>query len=385
LCLRACHAAELRRVEGVKALLGVLVQLCGAFSGEAGDADHVSAVPQGDSDVVQNISARALDRLAFVLRVVPDASGNALKLSEAFRRASALPDGRLPVAAVVQWLRSVLRRDEAQAIIYDRHAIPPSTDDARTFVIADARRCTRLVADALKNAPGKPLRDVVIVRCRDARIYVLAAVRSVTIVDCVDCVVVVAAVARTARVVASERVGVVAACARFVAATVHDSWFSLYTPRAPLLLGDTRLCKLAPFCSAYPHLDDHLRQARLVPSAAGAKKWPNLWNAPLQVGHLARDANFVQLRGAEDLLLPPRAFELMHVPTCRGQEIPFALPPDYGAELDRRERCLAAVRQKVQVAKMSPQQREALEATAQIHFTKWLADSAQLRHIVELM
>ena len=76
---------------------------------------------------------------------------------------------------------------------------------SQPIVVEGARRCTRVVRcadDEEEEEREGELRDCRISHCRDARVYVLAPTRHLTIVGCVDCLIVVGAVARLSLVVA---------------------------------------------------------------------------------------------------------------------------------------------------------------------------------------
>lgn len=75
---------------------------------------------------------------------------------------------------------------------------------------------------------------------------------------CTDCTIVVGVAGAVISVEACERVRLACCCGRLRVSNCVDSVFFLYTPQPPLLCGDTRGLRFAPFNSAYPLLLRHL-------------------------------------------------------------------------------------------------------------------------------
>lgn len=75
----------------------------------------------------------------------------------------------------------------------------------------------------------------------------LPPAQCVFVAGCSDCTVVVGAAGRLVRLERCDKVSLLALCARLVVLNCHDCGLWLGTPRPPLLVGDCRFLRLAPF------------------------------------------------------------------------------------------------------------------------------------------
>ncbi|KAJ9517478.1 hypothetical protein QJQ45_024956 [Haematococcus lacustris] len=122
------------------------------------------------------------------------------------------------------------------------------------------------------DVPGGVLR---ITDCHDSVLYILTPLQAVLVSGCSDCTVVVGAAGRIVRLDRCDKVQLTAAAARVLVSSCHDCTLHLATPRPPLLVGDCRFVKLAPFNTRYEHQLGHLHAARLRVDA------PNQWDSPV--------------------------------------------------------------------------------------------------------
>ncbi len=88
--------------------------------------------------------------------------------------------------------------------------------------------------------------------CHDSFLYILGPVRSACIVGCTDCTILVGSVATSLSVVDCERVKITTCCKRLLTSNCLDTVFYLFTTSSPILVGDNRGCRLAPYNSSYP-------------------------------------------------------------------------------------------------------------------------------------
>lgn len=369
LCLRARAAAEASRLDWVCARLESMLQLV--------------------SDQRQ-LSCAEFDRLGFLLRPrgASTLSGSCGSLFAS--------SGRASIDELQHWLARCLGHDYEPPLfagrLNDGETQPTRStwSDAtqQTIVVADARRCTRVVS-----GDDGGLRDCRIVGCRDTRVYVLASARYADVVGCVDCLIVLGAVSKIARLVACERTHVVVAAGRAIVSSCLSCRLSLYSPVPPLFDGDNRSCRVGPYCAAYDGLKDHLVTAGLLipPEEESDDLWhaaPNLWKAPLRLAAtLAKGANFARPpSSAESLTLAPADFEVIAAPFARAEPvIPFMLPAEYAAALTaRRDRALD-LRRRIAHARLPPNERAKLEDATRAAFAKWLVDSRNLRHVLDFM
>jgi hypothetical protein len=109
-----------------------------------------------------------------------------------------------------------------------------------------------------------PDADLKINFCQNAYIYVLAPVRFATLLGCSNCTVVVGAVRKCITVEHCEGVKVVCAARRVRLCNSVDCDTFAYTPEQPLILGDCRGLRIAPYNAHYPDLEAHVVEAGLA-------------------------------------------------------------------------------------------------------------------------
>lgn len=420
LCLRARAAAEATRLQWVTARLETMLRLVAAESLANNSENDLSFSPVSpieqeracDGVFARNstlkLTRAEFDRLSFLLRPIGDCRSRLSELCPLFAR-----DETASTSALANWLSSAVHPDDdaplfagkmfggdrSLGIQASRSLCSSATTAAKggsAILIVDARRCTRIVVDDNEDDARLRLRDCRIVGCRDVRIYILTATRYVDVVGCVDSLVVVGAVARQARLVACERTHVVAAASRAVVSSCLSCCFSLYSPFSPLLDGDNRSCRVAPYCAVYDGARTHLARARLFaqldPEATAADQQlsapPNMWRAPLRLAPAVnRGLNFARSPvSSESLGLAPADFELVVAPFATHETaLPFPLPAEYAAALEAKRDRAEAIKQRIAEATLTTPQRAKVEAAAKAAFARWLVDSKVLRHLGELM
>jgi len=132
-------------------------------------------------------------------------------------------------------------------------------------------------------ANGLPKRALYVQDCSSAHVYALDAYTSCRIWSCSDITIVVGAVAGQILVSDCERVTVVTASRRVTCCNCLDSTFALYTPNPPVLAGDNRGIRIAPYNTNYSGLRRDLTKAGLAVQAPDGAPIvaPNMWNAVL--------------------------------------------------------------------------------------------------------
>lgn len=204
-------------------------------------------------------------------------------------------------------------------------------------------------------APGAQ-RRLYLNHCHDSHLYLLGPVQLACITGCTDCTIVVGAVAGLLRVCNCERITLIAACRRLVIQNCLESTFPVFVTTNPILAGDNRGCRLAPYNSCYPGLQNDLREAQLPTSSPPAI---NYWNAPMDLSSsglalalpvtddaVASSSSTSASGGAteaEGRLLSPDQFYMTAVPVQPhepGQppaplQNPFALPLEYAQVRER--------------------------------------------------
>ncbi|GAX83934.1 hypothetical protein CEUSTIGMA_g11358.t1 [Chlamydomonas eustigma] len=269
--------------------------------------------------------------------------------------------------------------------------------------------------------------------CHDTVIYALAPLQWVYISGCSDCTIVMGAVGTLLRLDRCDKLQVIAACNRMLASSCHDCSLYLGIQRPPVLMGDNRFLRLAPFNTRY---DRQLAHAR----AAGLRlDMPNKWDSPIQL--IGRDRRGMSagpdsprsfsMTGASTsrntfTLLPPEEFMPYVVPfsggpgllaggpahphstkwsmlTSSGNGVTpsraassssggsaspaaylFPLPPDYDAAMQRKLSLTADMRQKFKQVGLPKEKERELNDAIQAHFREWLQSTNLLRQIYDL-
>jgi len=251
--------------------------------------------------------------------------------------------------------------------------------------------------------------------CHDTIVYILAPLQYVYISACSDCTIVVGAVGKVVRVERCDKVQVIAAAARVVIASCHDCVFHLGVLRAPILIGDSRFLKFAPFNTRYERQLAHLRDAGV------RLDMPNQWDSPIVLQGRDRRG---QLSGPDSprayslssstkppfSLLPPEEFfpfvvpfqgsagvlaggvapshttkwGQLHTAASKGPVYLFPLPPEYERALHKKLGMTSELRHKFKQANLGKDKERELNDAIQAHFKDWLASSNMLRQIYDL-
>jgi TBCC domain-containing protein 1 len=108
------------------------------------------------------------------------------------------------------------------------------------------------------------LHDIHVSGCSDSHMYLLQPFEHATISACSGCTIVVGAVAGLLYVVDCERVTITSAARRVLVSNCYDVTHNIFTPSPPLLVGDNRNCKFAPYNTYYDGLRDDLMATGLA-------------------------------------------------------------------------------------------------------------------------
>jgi len=222
--------------------------------------------------------------------------------------------------------------------------------------------------------------------CHEAVVYLLAPARYVSVVGCSDCTVFVGAAGQSVRVEQCERVTVIAAAVRIQLRSCRDSVLYLGVNRPPLLLGDNRNLRLAPYNTFY----DRLKQDM---ATAGVCTAPNLWDKPATLTALQPEDSSKVVSP-----LPPGEYLPFIVPFRRAPPLgdaagetgatnanPFMVPLVYASALDDTVKRVMSLRAAVRDAALEESRRRELQATVQAFFKEWLVSTGQMRQVYDLL
>jgi len=110
------------------------------------------------------------------------------------------------------------------------------------------------------------LHDLAVSDCSDAHFYLLQPFEHATIAACTGCTIVVGSVAGLLHVVDCEKTTITAASRRILVSNSSDVQMCVFSPTAPLMVGDNRSVQFAPYNTYY----DGLREDLLATGLAAA-------------------------------------------------------------------------------------------------------------------
>ncbi|KAK2161788.1 hypothetical protein NP493_1560g00023 [Ridgeia piscesae] len=151
--------------------------------------------------------------------------------------------------------------------------VPPDQIKGNKIVIM-SQVCKQTVARSSTTLEDASLK---IHRCHYSYIYLLSAVRSVSIEKCRHTTIVLGAVETVVHVNQCEQVKVIAVCRRLSTSGSTLCTFHVLTPNRPLVLSGNERLTFAPYHTHYPQLEEHME-------ATGLQSRPNLWDNPLYIG-----------------------------------------------------------------------------------------------------
>jgi len=229
-------------------------------------------------------------------------------------------------------------------------------------------------------------RNVEIRNCTNARIFVVAPVRFVTVVGCAHCTIFVAAASCVSSIANCEHVDVVVASKNVRILNLVDSVIHMYTPQRPVVMGDCRSIALAPH-----NVLRSARLSRIVRLAELSTKTTssNRWSDPTYISRLARhpDRSLTkQSKKASTSELPAVDFIPFSVPglTSNSTEAVakrpsdrylFPLPERYADAVRRRTAHLHSVRKEICSADFGDDKQGDIQSAIVGEFQAWLLRS----------
>ena len=335
-----------------------------------------------EANVSSSLSAAAVD---FLGRSIFDhgeslARASPKPLSEAMGAAFPVPCSKL-----AKWLRdrlTVNAKLNPQAVGAELFVSPGNyqhgtcSDSDTSMVISGAVKSTIVKFDERKkdNNPEMIEQRIVVSGCAGCFVYVLRPSRSVFIIGCSDCTIVLGPSATCVTIENCERTTIVAIGQLVRVSNCLDSIVYMHSPSRPIVSGDSRGVRFAPYNASYPGIRDHI-------SLTGFQSSPSdTYARPI-------DLNPSE---SEDRVLPPEKFDPIVVPALANTKEtdsdafnPFPLPAIYADALDKRgERVSAIVGE---IAELDQDAQKIVHASVQAAFREWLYSSGHSRNIVELL
>ena len=216
------------------------------------------------------------------------------------------------------------------------------------------------------------------------------------------------AAGRALRMEQCERCTVVAVARYVQLRSCHGGVLHLGVARPPLVLGDTRGVRVAPYNTHYDALGAHMAAAGLSASLNCWDQATTLAAAPpttvtAAAGAAGGAAGMAASTGAVAApkphlaSLPPEEFSPFVVPFAAADGAapapagrapttanPFPLPPAYAAATEAKVRRVSELQAAVREAALDEGRRRELQGAIQAHFREWLVASGNMRQIFDL-
>jgi len=237
--------------------------------------------------------------------------------------------------------------------------------------------------------PSQPTTDFLnITSCTDCVIYITSHARFCLIAGCHECTVVMCAVSGVCTIQNCEKISVHVAAHCFKMENSIDSSAYLYSHVPPILTGDTRGIKLAPFNVIYSQMASVLQGAnmRLEP------EFVDVWAHPVCCTLGSPDGTMGGRSGQDDSntstyhFVHPKNFQPLVVPEASKHSLSrptLCLPQVYDDALKARiEEMLSFHRQMADITDEA--KRNHAQQAIQGHFRQWLQDTGKSRQLAEL-
>mmetsp|Transcript_82974 Transcript_82974/g.240026 ORF Transcript_82974/g.240026 Transcript_82974/m.240026 type:complete len:535 (+) Transcript_82974:92-1696(+) len=230
--------------------------------------------------------------------------------------------------------------------------------------------------------------------CTECTIYVTGQTRFCFVAGCHDCTIVVAAVSGLCTLHNCEKISIHAAAHCFKMENSIDSSAFLYCHIPPILTGDTRGIKLAPFNVLYSQLGESLQRAQMPFET----DFVDVWAHPVCCTLGAPDENLSGTSGhvgevnqgnSTYHFVHPDTFQPVVVPETgsatlrRATQVPLCLPQVYDDALKKREEEMKAFQKLFAEITDEAKRKKAYQAI-QGHFCEWLQATGKSRQLADL-
>jgi len=333
-----------------------------------------------------NTSAEEFDTLALVFAGGQSLSAPTQRLSDA---SSELSSKRtLPSADLRRWAENALVWNEE---------VYPSVEQPTTPALAEPRGPTINIAGMSKatwfqRPSSTDIEYVNITSCTDCVIYIISNSRFCLVDSCHDCTIIMPGVSSLCSIRHCEKISIHVAARCFKMENSIDSSAHIFCHVPPILSGDTRGIKLAPYNVLYSKMDALLANANmsLVPD------YVDTWAHPVccTLGSIPDET----LGGRAGILdesnsstyhfVHPKNFQPVVIPETSNRSSPvvspkLCLPQVYEDALKSREEEMRGFHQMLSEIKDEEKRKRAQQAI-QGHFREWLQATGKSRQLADL-
>uniref|UniRef100_A0A7S2L0V0 TBCC domain-containing protein 1 n=1 Tax=Zooxanthella nutricula TaxID=1333877 RepID=A0A7S2L0V0_9DINO len=229
--------------------------------------------------------------------------------------------------------------------------------------------------------------------CNECTIYVTGHARFCFVAGCHDCTIMIAAVSGMCTIHNSEKISIHAAAHCFKMENSIDSSAYLYCHIPPILSGDTRGIKLAPFNVLYSQLDSALQRASIALEAAYVDVWAHpvcctLGSPDETLGGRSGNLDDLSHGNSTYHFVHPDTFHPVVVPESMGglrsaPQVPLCLPQVYDEAFRARAGDMRAFQKLFAEITDESKRRKTIQAM-QGHFREWLQATGKSRQLADL-
>jgi len=304
------------------------------------------------------LSASEFNALSLILTTIPASADPLSRLTQLFKN----PALRVNGEELAEWIASSM-----PFAAFDTTLTAPG-------VLAIGGLSRAVTVKQEKEVAGK---DVRILNCEESQIFINGPVRQVLLLNCREVTCFVAAVSRICTMDKCENCVLTTASSVVRIGNSVDCTAHIYSVLPPALYGDNRSLTLAPFNAHYPDLMKHLERAGL-PLGASAPQCLHAWSSPVEMS--VEEAHCY-------LFMQPKDFFLMVLPREMDCQTPSPLltPEEFVDAIRIREEHFATVQNLIARARLTEEQERQLHLAVQGYFREHLVSSGRIKGPVDLV
>jgi hypothetical protein len=324
----------------------------------------------------ENVTSKAFKFLAFVMPVNDANLPPAVKIN-----------GHIPLVEAIKWVHAQHKdfadpcNSVVEPVLSDTTTVCLSADALSVVIHVKGGSVIVSQTDLPHDTSNFHLR---VESCENSFVFVLAAFKSITVIGCTNSSIFCGVCSAAARIEHCETCNVQVAALRMFASNVVDSDIYLLTPKSPIICGECRSLRIAPFNIFAPNLQSLLNSAGLGIDRCATSRWDTPIFLDLEGCFRQKSESAL---GPGVSLLPPSLFFPCSVPVPGVPERSLTpIPPDFAKHIEDKMRNLSAVKAQLSQATASSLGAKGhqvilsrLSFATFVHFCCQLRDSVQLK------
>jgi hypothetical protein len=292
----------------------------------------------------ENVTVTAFKFLAFVIPV-----------NDTTLPVSILSNRFIPLIEAIKWVQSQYKdhADQQQQQPADQ---PTFSDTSVTISIKAATVVIRVKGDCAIVSPTDLPPDTSMFHlrvesCENSFVFVVAVFKSVSVIGCRSCSVFCGICSSVARIEHCESCTVQVAARRVFTSNVVDTDIYILTPKSPIICGECRCMRLAPFNIVAPDLQRMLSSAGLGLDQCAISRWDSPLFLDVEGVFRQKGESII---GTSVTFLPPSLFFPCSVPVPGAPERSLTpIPSEFANQIEDKMRALSAVKARLSQAAAS--------------------------------